>query len=183
MGRNSVKVGKLIARALQKKHRLLYLFQMLGAFYAGPLGRMQRKTKKTKPLTPSNALPDDCSAAASEVIRPPMDLPPANNGSFGANLAANFDGRRHGCEQNRLRIRNAAALLHVRKLIAQRADSHGGQFVGHGRHEGMIHPRARSVSHHQQTRSLRRQEQQRRNFVFIQNGKLQFADGVHVQQI
>src|SRR5450755_2798551 len=43
----------------------------------------------------------------------------------------------------------------------------------------MIHPRACAVSHHQQARSLRRQKQQRRNFFFIQNGKLQIADGVH----
>ncbi len=53
-------------------------------FVPGCLGGCSGKPKNTNPRTPSSG----CCAAACEVMRPPMDLPPANSSNPGAASAA-----------------------------------------------------------------------------------------------
>ena len=65
-----------IARALEKKQRHGHIRKMLAALRAGPAGGMQRESEKIKPRTPSSG----ALAAAKDVMRPPIDFPPANSG-------------------------------------------------------------------------------------------------------
>ena len=65
------------------------------------------KPTNTSPLTPSSG----AAAAAREVMRPPIDLPPAQHGHAARGLATRRDRGAHRGEQHRLGIDAAAALL------------------------------------------------------------------------
>jgi hypothetical protein len=116
-------VGERVARALQEQHGQIDLREMIGAPGAGPARGVEREAEEREPGTPSSG----ASAAAREVMRPPIDLPPAISGmspaaSRPAAMAARTVASRTGSGSGR-----ALAVLDVEELVAERGDPARGQ--------------------------------------------------------
>ncbi len=81
------------------------------------------KPRKTRPRTPGSG----AAACACDVMRPPNDLPPAKSGTPGSSACRFGDGRAHGRVRELRRVGALRAVLHVRKLVAQRRDAARGE--------------------------------------------------------
>ncbi len=95
------------------------------------------KPKKTRPL-PGRKKP---AAAAWEVILSPIDFPPAKSGSPGPDSLP------------------AAAGFHVREVVAEGRSAALGEPESERLHEGVTHPRARTVHEGEEPPTLRRPNQ------------------------
>src|SRR2546429_4294341 len=83
-GRSNLRSASVSRVPCRNNIGVVTLARWSARFVPGRLGGCSGKPKNTNPRTPSSGR----CAAACEVIRPPMDLPPANNGKPGAASAA-----------------------------------------------------------------------------------------------
>ena len=114
------------------------------------------KPRNTSPRTPGSG----AIACACEVIRPPYDRPPANSGRSGASSRRLGDRGPHRGMGNCRRVGPSAALLHVRKLEAQRRDPALREAMRIRRHARMVHADARAMREDVQRLRVVRPQQQ-----------------------
>ena len=84
------------------------------------------KPRNASPRTPGNGI----AACACDVMRPPNDLPPAMSATPGRRARRFGDRRAHRGVRDGRHVGTSRALLHVRKLIAQRRDAARRERVG-----------------------------------------------------
>ena len=85
-----IETGEVVARALQEEHGQVDAAEVIGARVAGLPGGCSGKPRKTSPRTPGSGSAD----CACDVMRPPIDLPPARRGRSGARRAASATAAR-----------------------------------------------------------------------------------------
>ena len=91
-----------------------------------------------------------------DVIRPPMDLPPATSGRSGATRAASATAERTVFTRTGAGFGRLAARLHVGEVIAEGGHAPPRQAVGGRLHEGVAHARSGTVAEDVQRTALRR---------------------------
>ena len=145
------KIGKRVARALEEEHGHCDFVQMVGAFGAWLLRRMQRETEEDDPFDLREKAKGSCLRGHAA----PHGFSAGKQRNAGHGLRGISNGSLHGGRQEVRTVGRFAALLHVGKLVAKRGDVGFGQCGGEGFHESMAHPRAGTMSERQKKIGLR----------------------------
>jgi hypothetical protein len=89
------------------------------------------------------------------------------------------DGGDDGRGEDGGRVRNVAMLFDVGELVPEGGDVNVGERGGEAFHEGMLHPRAGSMSEHEELVSGGRNEQERGDVAGIGNWEVEKFSGGH----
>lgn len=126
-GADELEVGERVSRALQEKHGGFDLGQMIGALYAGLVRRMQRKSKEDDAL-------DSGQKAGGRGLRTHATshgLAASEEWQVRGFVGGRVDGGFHRGGEDIRAVGSAAAIFHVRKLVAEDGDGRlrelGGQ--------------------------------------------------------
>ena len=150
--------ASVVARALEEQHRELDAARdARRGSSPGCFGGWSGKPRNT---SAAHARAAAARAWASEVIRPPSDLPPATSGRSGReSRAAVATAARTVAWSTAGRVGPPAAGLGVGELVAQRGDPRAASASAIGLHEPVPHAGAGAVGQHVEHPGVRRAEQ------------------------